>query len=228
MNGLKTRSAYSLSVDCIIFGYSHGILKVALIERKNKPYMGAWAIPGGFVEGDETVEEAANRELKEETGILELYLEQFHVFSEPKRDPRGRVITVAFFALINSEQVELVATQDASRAEWWPAYALPPLAFDHQEIYQLALEKLRVAFTIKPLAFELLPTNFTLTELQQLYEQIFDTRLDKRNFRKKMVKSGFIMATGIKVEGHKHRPAMLYMYDSLTQPYFFFNTMTKN
>ena len=210
---LEKRSHYSLSVDCVIFGYSDGVLKIALIERKNEPFKRSWAIPGGFVEGDETVEEAAFRELKEETGIHDLYLEQCHVFSEPGRDPRGRVITIAFFALIDSEQYELVASEDAARAKWWPVDDLPQLAFDHDKILKKAFESLRIAMRTKPIAFELLAKKFTLTQLQQLYEKVFGMELDKRNFRKKVQKMDFIIETGEMTQGGRHRPAMLYHFN---------------
>lgn len=165
------------------------------------------------MEGDETVEETALRELKEETGIQDVYLEQFHVFSKRGRDPRGPTITVALFALINSDQCELVATEDALRAKWWPAYELPPLAFDHDQIYAKALEAVRSALKQRPLAFELLSRQFTLTQLQQLYEQVYGVSIDKRNFRKKILKQDFIAPTGKQTEGGRHRPAMLYQFD---------------
>ncbi|MDR3647041.1 MAG: NUDIX domain-containing protein [Candidatus Babeliales bacterium] len=210
---LKQRSQYFMTVDCVIFGYSQGQLMVALIERKNEPFKGKWAIPGGFVEGDETVDEAAARELQEETGLHDIYLEQFHVFSDPERDPRGRVITVAFFALINSDQIELVATEDALEAKWYPAYNIPDLAFDHNAIYEKALEELRLAVSIKPLVFELLPGKFTLTMLQNIYEQIFGFTIDKRNFRKKILKMDFIQETKYLTKGDQQRPAKLYQFN---------------
>lgn len=213
MEILDKRTLYCLAVDCVIFGYANNELKVALIERKKPPFVGSWALPGGFLEGDETVEEAATRELKEETGLHDIYLEQFHVFSMPERDPRGRVITIAFFALINSEKIELVATQDAARAQWFPAYKLPKLAFDHGEIYKKALDALRTSATIKPLIFELLPEQFTLTALQNAYEQIFGSVMDKRNFRKKLLKMDFIQQTNKTTEGSQHRPARLYQFN---------------
>ncbi|MBP6870291.1 NUDIX hydrolase [Candidatus Babeliales bacterium] len=213
MTKLDNRTHYALSVDCIIFGYSNLELKVALIERKKSPFVGQWALPGGFLTDDETVEQAAFRELQEETGIHDIYLEQFHVFSNPTRDPRGRVITVAFFALITADNLELIATEDAARAQWFPAYKIPKLAFDHDEIYEKALEALRVAITIKPLMFKLLPKYFTLTMLQNLYEQIVGYSLDKRNFRKKMLKEGFIQETTKMTEGEQHRPARLYKFN---------------
>lgn len=211
---LGDRKHFPISVDSVIFGYTEGKLKVALIERKKPPFVGLWVIPGGFMENDETVEETAVRELEEETGIKDVYLEQFHVFSKLGRDPRGRTITVAFFALINADKSELVATEDAAKAKWWPAYSLPPLAFDHEEIYPKALEALRRAIKTKPLAFELLPKYFTLTQMQNLYEEIFHIKIDKRNFRKKIAKLEFIKDTGKQTQGGKHRPAALYVYDS--------------
>jgi len=218
---LAERSHYPVSVDSVIFGYTEGELKVALIERKKPPFVGMWCIPGGFMEGSETVEETAFRELKEETGIEDVYLEQFGVFNKPGRDPRGQTLTVALFALINSDQCHLVASEDAAKAKWWPAYKLPPLAFDHEEIYPKALEALRVALRTRPLAFELLPSQFTLTQLQTLYEQVFGITIDKRNFRKKVTKMDFIQPTGKKTAGEKHRPAMLYQYNPKRYSTFF-------
>lgn len=213
MNSLKNRAHYPISVDSVIFGYTEGEFKVALIKRKKEPFAGMWAIPGGFMEGNETVEETALRELKEETGIKDIYLEQFHVFNKPGRDPRGPTVTVALFALINSDDCRLIASQDAVKAKWWPAYELPTLAFDHNEIYLKALEALRIALRTRPLAFELLPKEFTLTHLQDLYEQVFNIKLDKRNFRKKVSKMDFIQLSGNKTKGERHRPALLYQYD---------------
>lgn len=209
------RAHFPISVDSVIFGYTEGELKIALIKRKKPPFVSMWAIPGGFIEGDETIEETALRELTEETGISDVYLEQFEVFSKRGRDPRGPTITVALFALIRADQcTELRATEDASKAQWWPAYDIPPLAFDHNEIYEKALHALRRAIKTRPLAFELLPKLFTLGQLQDLYEQIFDRKIDKRNFRKKIQKMDFICSTGKKTEGGRHRPALLYQYDA--------------
>lgn len=213
MTGLENRDHYPITVDSVVFGYADGELKVALIERKVNPFKGMWAIPGGFMEGEETIEETALRELHEETGLEDIFLEQFHIFSSHGRDPRGRSITAAFFALINSEKYHLAASADASKAKWWPAYQIPPLAFHQGEIYGKALNALRLAMKTRPLAFELLPKAFTLTQLQKLYEQVFNIEIDTRNFRRKVSKMDFICSTGIKQEGEKHRPAMLYHYD---------------
>lgn len=210
---LNQRSQYPISVDCIIFGYAAGQLQVALIKRKKPPFVGMWALPGGFLVDNETVEQAALRELQEETGIHDIYLEQFHVFSKPDRDPRGRVITVAFFALIAADKVNLVATEDAEQAQWFPVNNLPTLAFDHSLIFAKAVEALRVAATIKPLIFELLPQEFTLTMLQNIYEQIFGYTTDKRNFRKKVLKMDFVQETKYMTQGEKQRPARLYRFN---------------
>jgi 8-oxo-dGTP diphosphatase len=210
---LKGRDRYPISVDSAVFGYTEGELKIALIKRNTPPFIGMWAVPGGFMEGDETVEETALRELEEETGIQKVYLEQFHVFSKRGRDPRGPTLTIALFALIRSDQCSLFASGDASLAKWWPVHALPPLAFDHEEICQRALASLREAFELRPLAFELLPPLFTLYQLQDIYEQVLGVVIDKRNFRKKVQKTDFIRPSGKKTVNAKHRPAMLYYYD---------------
>jgi len=213
MKKLDKRTHYPVSIDCVIFGYDAAELQVALIERKQPPFVGQWALPGGFLVDDETVEQAALRELQEETGLHDIYLEQFHVFSKPDRDPRGHVITVGFFSLISSDKIELVATADAAQAQWFPAYKIPKLAFDHDEIYTKALEALRSAITLKPLIFKLLPKEFTISMLQNLYEQIIGCDVDKRNFRKKLLKEDFIQETTKTTEGGQHRPARLYKFN---------------
>ena len=225
MYELGDRDHYPISVDSVVFGYTEGELKVALIKRKKNPFIGMWAIPGGFMEGSETVEETALRELKEETGIENVYLEQFHVFNQPGRDPRGPTITIALFALIDSEKCHLIASEDAAKAKWWPAYKMPPLAFDHDQIYAKALEALRNALRTRPLAFELLTKEFTLTNLQVLYEQIFGIKLDKRNFRKKVAKMDFLRTNGKKTKGGRQRPALLYSYDPKRYSQFLANNL---
>lgn len=221
MDDLHDTAHYPISVDSVIFGYTCGKLQVALIQRKNPPFIGMWAIPGGFMEGLETVEQTALRELQEETGIKDVYLEQFHVFNKPGRDPRGPTVTVALFALINADLCHLIASEDAAKAKWWPAYDIPELAFDHNDIYLKALEALKIALRTRPLAFELLPKQFTLTHLQDLYEQVFGIPIDKRNFRKKVAKMNFICPTESWTTGGKHRPAQLYEYDPKYYAEFF-------
>ncbi len=203
-----------MSTDCVIFGYVDSLLQVALIERKQEPFLGYWALPGGFMEGDETAEQCALRELQEETGIQKVHVEQFHLFSAPERDPRGRVLTLAFFALVDPTELgKLEAGTDASKALWCSLKDLPPLAFDHVDILNMALTRLRDELRIRPLAFNLLPKHFTLTELQRFYEEVFQEEIDKRNFRKKMAKVEYIVPTSKNTSGVKHRPAQLYRFD---------------
>ncbi len=207
-------SAYerpSVTVDTVIFTLCEKELRVLLVQRKNWPYQGMWAIPGGFVNMDESLETAARRELAEETGVddPDIYLEQLYTFGDPGRDPRTRVITVAYVALVTPGLVRLRASSDAAAAEWWPAYALPPLAFDHSSIMQYAIRRLRYKLEYTALAFQLLPETFTLTELQDAYEHILNERLDKRNFRRKMLAAHILSETPY-VRGGEHRPARLY------------------
>jgi 8-oxo-dGTP diphosphatase len=174
-----------VTVDIVIFTIQSGVLKALLVKRGIPPFAGQYAIPGGFVHEDEDLEQAALRELAEETGVSQVYLEQLYSFGETGRDPRGRVITVAYFALISADR-PLKAGTDASEASWWTVDKLPPLAFDHAKILEYALERLRNKLEYTTVGFQLLPQKFTLTELQEVYEAILGRKLDKRNFRRKM------------------------------------------
>ncbi len=203
----------ALTVDVVIFTLRDERLQALLIQRANEPFAGMWALPGGFVHVDESLEEAALRELKEETGLDgEFYLEQLYTYGEPQRDPRERVVTVAYFALIPSDQpLHGEASSDAAAARWFPVDALPPLAFDHAEIVRYALRRLRYKLEYSAVGFELLPELFTLSELQRTYEIILGETLDKRNFRRRILQAGIIepsqhMRTG------SGRPARLYRY----------------
>lgn len=215
----ETDSAYtpsqyerpSVTVDLVIFTLRQGILHVLLIKRRQQPFAGMWALPGGFVRLDESLEDAAQRELREESGVEEVYLEQLYTFGHPERDPRTRVITVAYFALVRAEQQRLRAATDAAAANWFPAYEPPDLAFDHRQILDYAITRLRYKLEYTALAFELLPEEFTLTELQQTYEHILNEELDKRNFRRKVLQSDVLEATNRKRFG-EHRPARLYRF----------------
>ncbi|MCQ2959944.1 MAG: NUDIX hydrolase [Bacteroidales bacterium] len=180
----------SVTTDCVVFGYDSDGLRILLIERGIEPFKGKWALPGGFMQMNETLEECARRELQEETGLKLEYLEQFFSFSDVNRDPRGRVVTVAFLALVKTQDV--VGGDDATRAVWFSLSNMPPLAFDHEEIYRMALAKLRERIYFEPVGFDLLPTEFTMTELQHLYEEILDTKFDRRNFYKKMTSSQIV------------------------------------
>ena len=181
-----------MTVDIVIFTLRNGSLQVLLVKRGVPPFEGQYAIPGGFIRGDESLEEAALRELHEETGVRNVFLEQLYTFGDPKRDPRSRVITVAYYALIASDKLSLVAGADAAEAQWFPASSLPPLAFDHKSILDYALERLRNKLEYTTVGFQLLPEKFTLGELQAVYEAILGRQLDKRNFRRKLSLLGIL------------------------------------
>jgi 8-oxo-dGTP diphosphatase len=181
-----------VTVDIVIFTLREGSLQVLLVKRGVPPFEGQYAIPGGFIRGDESLEEAALRELHEETGVRNVFLEQLYTFGDPKRDPRGRVITVAYYALIASDKLSLVAGADAAEAQWFPASGVPPLAFDHKSILDYALERLRNKLEYTTVGFQLLPEKFTLGELQAVYEVILGRPLDKRNFRRKLALLGIL------------------------------------
>jgi 8-oxo-dGTP diphosphatase len=203
----------SVTVDIVVLTLRKGELQILLIQRKHWPYAGAWAIPGGFVEMDESLEAAARRELAEETGIDDpgIPLEQLHTFGNPNRDPRTRVISVAHLALIPGGQLALHPASDAADAGWFPAYDPPPLAFDHDQILSRALRWLRGQVGSTPAIFRLLPETFTLTELQSAYEHVLREELDKRNFRRKMLSSGMLAETQ-QLRSGDHRPAKLYRF----------------
>ncbi len=202
-----------LTVDCVIFGLDESsLLKVLLIQRGHDPYKGNWALPGGFVDMNEPLVEAALRELKEETGVSDVFIEQLYTIGTPNRDPRGRVVTVVYFALINLAQHKIGADSDAQDVRWFPIDALPSLAFDHADIMDMAIQRLRGKVRYQPIGFELLPQYFTLTQLQKLYERILGKELNKRNFRTKILKMN-ILKEGSILRGVAHRPAQLYSFD---------------
>lgn len=204
-----------LTVDCVIFGLDleAATLRVMLIERNLKPFAGRWAIPGGFVRRGESLEEAAARELREETGITEVFLEQLYTFGNPRRDPRGWVVSVAYYALVSPEKHELHAATDARQARWFSVSDVPPLAFDHEEILGMALARLRGKLTYAPIGFELLPEKFTVKQLQKLYEIVLGRRLDNRNFRKKIFSMDVLRELDEWQTGVAHRAARLYKFD---------------
>lgn len=202
----------ALTVDCVVFGFDGAGLQVLLIRRGLEPFIGSWALPGGFVDMDENLDEAARRELLEETHLKGVFLEQLFTFGDPGRDPRGRVVSVAYYALVRPDQHPATGDSDASEAAWHPVNKLPPLAFDHADILRAGLERLRGKIRYQPIGFELLPKNFTLTQLQELYEAILGRRIDKRNFRKKLLAFDFLVPTDEFTAG-AHRPARLHRFD---------------
>ncbi len=203
----------AVTVDGVVFGYDDADLKVLLIQRDLAPYKGRWALPGGFVGIDESLEDAARRELEEETGITQLYLEQLYTFGEPKRDPRERIISVAYYALVKLADHAVRPASDARNVAWFPVADLPSLAFDHEEILEVALRRLKGKIRYEPIGFELLAEKFPLSELQRLYETILEQPLDKRNFRKKILSMGLLADTEEIQQDVAHRAARLYRFD---------------
>ncbi len=213
--GGRTRDHHypDVAVDMVIFTVGGDDLAVLLVRRRGEPFAGRWAIPGGFVEEDESLDAAAARELREETGVADVYLEQLYTFGEPHRDPRGRVISVAYYALLRHPPAA-TAGDDAADARWFPLRGLPPLAFDHAEILDYALSRLRAKVEYTNIVYSLLPDLFTLTELQRVYEIILGRALDKRNFRKKIGSLDLVEPTGGVRRDGAHRPARLYQFRS--------------
>jgi 8-oxo-dGTP diphosphatase len=206
----------ALTVDAVVFAFDDQDLKVLLIQRALAPFAGKWALPGGFVQMHETLETAVRRELKEEAGLANIYLEQLYTFGEPNRDPRGRTVSVAYYALVKLADHQLVASTDAKDAAWFPAAELPPLAFDHEKIVAVAHRRLQGKVRYQPIGFELLPKRFTLSQLQHLYETVLERPLDKRNFRKKilsMAGGGLLIDTGEIQQDVSHRAARLFSFD---------------
>jgi 8-oxo-dGTP diphosphatase len=210
---LSTRYSLAVSVDCLVFGYEKAQLRILLIRRSKAPFAGSWALPGGFVENGETLKAAAERELAEETGIKRVYLEQFGVFDGPGRDPRGRVLSTGFLALVKPTVYDLVASSDAVAAAWFLLDELPPLAFDHADILAAGLKRLRSDILRRPIGLELLNLRFTIGQLQSLYETILHREFDTSNFRKKILSLGLLLATDEYETDVAHRAARLYSFD---------------
>jgi 8-oxo-dGTP diphosphatase len=202
----------ALTVDCVVFGLDESDLKVMLIQRDLPPCRGKWALPGGFVRPDETLEEAARRELQEETGLERVFLEQLYTYGAVDRDPRERVVTVAWYALVRLSDHRVKAATDARAAAWFGIHDLPQLAFDHNQILLDAYERLQGKVRYEPIGFELLPVKFTLTQLQQLYEIVLDRTLDKRNFRKKILSFEVLQELDEVETDVAHRAARLYRF----------------
>jgi len=217
----------ALATDCVIFGFDGGELKLLLTEREREPFKNKWALPGGFVFMNETTEEAARRLLLEKAGIRPSFIEQLYTFSEIDRDPRERIVSVAYYTLVNKHQYELIAGRDTLKAEWIELSRLPKLAFDHSKIVRMAIQRLKGKVSYKPIGFELLDEKFTLSQLQSLYESILEEVIDKRNFRKKILGMGFLKALEEKEKNVAHKAARYYSFDKkaykeLTQKGFHF------
>jgi len=198
----------SVTVDTLIFTISSGELRVLLVKRKTAPFKDKWVIPGGFVHLDQSLEDAAKLKLEEKTGVKDVYLEQLYTFGDPKRDPRGRVITICYFALISSEN--LVLKKDGEYdVQWFSVEKLPQLGFDHKQILGYAIKRLKWKFEYTTVAFSLLPKKFTMTQLQELYEVVFGEVFDKRNFRKKVLSLNILKEEEV-MQNVSFRPPQLY------------------
>lgn len=210
----KRNQKILVAVDCIIFGFDGTQLKALLIKRGFDPEKGKWSLMGGFISTDENADEAATRVLHQLTGMDNIYMEQLHTFSDINRDSAGRVISIAYFALINiadySEQL-----QSEHEAKWFPLSKIPPLVFDHKKMVLKAKELLRQKVVSHPIGFELLPSKFTLPQLQSLYEAIYETPLDKRNFAKKMLSLGVLNKLNEKEKTSSRKGAFYYVFDDV-------------
>jgi len=203
----------ALTVDCVVFGYDLISLKLLLIRRKYPPFENCWAFPGGFVRVDETLDAAARRELEEESGVKNIFLEQLYTFGAVERDPRERVVSVAYYALISLAEQALKAATDACDAQWFAIQEVPELAFDHAEILKLAIQRLKAKVRYEPIGFELLPKKFAISQLRHLYETILEKPIDKRNFYKKVQSMNLLIDLNEYQQGVSHRAAKLYRFD---------------
>ena len=202
-----------LSVDAVVFGYEEGVISVLLIKRKYDPFKGKWAIPGGFVLNDESLETAVERELQEETGVTINYLEQLYTFGDVERDPRGRVVTVAYVGLVRPNTFKIVAATDAAQVQWFAIKELPELSFDHQKILNIAIARLQSKITYEPIGFELLDKKFPFSDLEKLYSTLLGRPIDRRNFRKKFLSLNVLDELNEKVSKGSGRPANLFQFN---------------
>ncbi|MEM0939216.1 MAG: NUDIX domain-containing protein [Bacteroidota bacterium] len=212
---MEVNQNIKVSVDAVVFGYSSSKgLQVLLIKRDIEPFKGSWALPGGLVKNNETLESAIGRELAEETGVSINYLEQLYTFGEPNRDPRNRVVTIAYFGFVKPSKFNIQADTDANDVKWFNIKEIPALAFDHNNILGVALNRVRGKITYEPIGFELIDKKFPFSDLQKLYEVLLDTSLDRRNFKKKILSFGFVEETKERqrMEG-SGRPGYLYKFN---------------
>jgi 8-oxo-dGTP diphosphatase len=217
----------AVAVDCVIFGFDEGELKVLLIERSTKTFRGEWALPGGFIEEKETAEECVERILQKETCLSNIYMEQLYTFSDIHRDPRFRVISVAYYGLVKLSNYNAQAGTHTSNVNWCSISDVPHLAFDHAQILEVAKERLKEKIKYQPIGFELLPEKFTIPDLLHLYKTVLQTELDDRNFRKKILSYDLLIDTGEQQRGARNRAPKLYRFDKdryeeLTKTGFYF------
>lgn len=208
----------SLAVDLVVFGYHENSLNVLLLNRKEEPFKNKWTLPGAFLQMEERFQDTCSRVLKTKLGMTNLFLEQLYSFDELKRDPRGRVISVTYYALINPTKFEIIAGNMANDVKWFPVNEIPRLGFDHNLIFNKAFERLRSKILYYPVGFELLDDVFTMPELHRLYETILQIRIDRRNFRRKILDSKYLVSTGSKREGLQNRHPDLYKFNKKLKP----------
>lgn len=217
---MKPFSAYrnpAVAADVVLFGYHQQKLSVLLLNRKEEPFANTWTLPGAFLQMEETLDEACTRVLHTKLGISRLYLEQLCTFDNPARDPRGRVLSVSYYALINPERFKVAIGTMANDVQWFEIDKLPELGFDHKQIFTVALQRLRAKILYFPVGFELLDELFTMSELHGLYECILATKIDRRNFARKILEAEYIIATGMKREGGKNRHPELFRFNKALQ-----------
>ncbi len=201
-----------VTVDSVILTVLEGTLQVLLVRRMDSPFVGLWALPGGFVRPEEPLENAAIRELRESTGVDEVYLEQLYTFGQPQRDTRGRVVSVAYVALLAADRCPIKPQRLEAEVRWWPVYELPELAFDHGAMVEMSLQRVRTKLEYTTIGFQLMPEAFTMAQLQSVYEVILDRSLDKRNFQRKLSLLGLVEPTGdVRKEG-RGRPAQVFRF----------------
>jgi 8-oxo-dGTP diphosphatase len=213
MKPFHTYQNPALAVDLVVFGYMANELSVLLLNRNEEPFKGGWTLPGAFLQMEERFSDTCSRILQTKLGMDRLYLEQLYSFDEPGRDPRGRAISVTYYALVNPAKLEIAAGKMANDVKWVNCKKMPGLGFDHKLIFRKALERLRSKILYFPVGFELLDEQFTMTELHELYECILDMPLDRRNFRRKILASKYILPTGTKREGLQNRHPELYVFN---------------
>jgi 8-oxo-dGTP diphosphatase len=212
MHKYSKQTRILVAVDCIIFGFDGSELKLLLIKRGFEPQKGHWSLMGGFVDPEESMDEAANRILLNLTGLDKVYLEQLYAFGNPERDPLERTISVAYFALLDLNKYT-IQLSDQFQAQWFPLKKIPKLIFDHHEMVKMAKAKLRYKASLHPILFELLPQKFTLPQLQSLFEEVYDTLFDKRNFSRKILSTGLLLKLAEKDKNSSKKGAFYYKLD---------------
>lgn len=210
----------ALTTDQVIFGFGGGELCVLLIRRGNEPFKGQWALPGGFMDMDEDAETCARRELEEETGLKVVNLEQLYAFSDVGRDPRYRVVSIAYYALVRWADCKVKAGDDADRAQWFPLSGIPSLAFDHRQILQMAVDRLKFKARYRPIGIDLLPPEFKMADLRHLYESVLQCTLNRDNFRRKIVGTGLLVDAEPENRAKNGRKVRYYRFDRVKYRYF--------